>query len=54
VLSSKVSLAFAFAVTIVSFISTPEPTLDEIEVLLRTISVGPVCSVTLPTAAKLV
>jgi hypothetical protein len=54
VLSSKVSLALAFAVTTVSFISTPVPILLGMEFLFLTISVGPVCSETLPTAAKLV
>jgi hypothetical protein len=54
VLSSNVNFAFALAVTIVSFISTPEFTLLGIDFLFLTISVGPDCSVILPTAAILV
>jgi hypothetical protein len=52
--SSKTNLAFDLAVTTVSFISIVELTLLSIDFLFRTISVGPVCSKILPTAAKLI
>jgi hypothetical protein len=54
VLSTNSSLALARAVTMVSFISTAVLTLLGVDFLLRTISVGPVWSVTRPTAAQLV
>ena len=53
VLSSKVSSALARAVLTVSFISTVVFTLEDMLFRSRSISVGPVCSVTLPTPAKL-
>jgi hypothetical protein len=47
-------LALDLAVTMVSFISTGEFTAEGSDFLARTISVGPDCSVTRPTAAQLV
>jgi len=54
VLSTNSNRALARAVTTVSFISTAVLTLLGVDFLLRTISVGPVCSTTRPTAAQLV
>jgi hypothetical protein len=54
VLSTNSRRARARAVTTVSFISTAVLTVLGVDFLLRTISVGPVCSTTLPTPAQLV
>ena len=54
VASSKTNLAFDLAVITISFISIEELILPSIDFLSLTISVGPVCSEILPTAAKLV
>ena len=54
VASSNVNCALDLAVDIVSFISIPVFTALGIDFLFLIISVGPVCSVTLPTPPKLV